>query len=241
MAPGEVERFLRSDPPRARISARAQSMTSERSLAIAREIGALAQRIAPEDWDVHVTGIVSIFAQMEQSLVEGQLRSYAGALAAITLVFLAVFRSVPIVIAALAVNLAPIGMAGGLMGLWGIRLDVGTIMVASVALGIIVDDTIHLIRSYQRNRARFASPAEALDRALEVAGRPIVLTSLILIGGFATLLSSGFTPTAHFGALVCIAVGGALIADLLVLPAALLLIAARPAAVRLLPRQEVTS
>jgi predicted RND superfamily exporter protein len=222
VAPAELERWLSREPPRARISARALAMTSARSEQLLAEVGALARETLPPGWSARSTGLVPVFSQMEQYLVEGQLASYGSALAGVGLVFLILCRSLPIALLGVFANAVPVLAAAAVMGLGGIRLDVATIMVASIALGIAVDDTIHLLQSYRTGQSRGQPAPQALRRAFSIAGRPMLITALILVSGFAVLTLSGFQPTAHFGLLVCVAVASALAGDLLILPAGLL-------------------
>jgi hypothetical protein len=222
LAPRELEGTLHADPPRARISARALAMTSARSTELLGQVRERAAHALPPGWSARATGLVPVFSQMEQYLVLGQLSSYGLAVLGIFTVSTLGFRSVRLASIALVVNVVPIALGAALMGLAGIRLDVATIMVASIAMGIIDDDTVHLISTWQRGVARCGDPQAALDHAFDVAGRAIAVTSLILVCGFAVLTLSGFQPTAHFGMLVCAAVAAAVLADLLILPAALL-------------------
>jgi phenylacetate-coenzyme A ligase PaaK-like adenylate-forming protein len=194
LEPAEVARFVRDDGRLARISARAVAMTSARSEAILRELRADAARIAPAGQRVRFTGLVPVFAQMEQYLVKGQLASYASAIALVALVFLLLHRSFWMTAVALVVNVAPIGPTTAAMALLGVRLDVATIMVASIALGIVVDDTIHVLHAWRRGLELRGSAEGALEYALGVAGRPTILTAVILVGGFGMLTLSDFQP-----------------------------------------------
>jgi hypothetical protein len=222
VANDEVESFLHADPPRARIASRALAMTSARSAELLARVRERAAQVLPPGWNARATGLVPVFAQMEQYLVLGQVSSYGLAVLGIFAVFALGFRSLRLAAIALVVNVVPIALGAALMGFAGIRLDVATVMVASIALGIIDDDTVHLISTWQRAAARTGDPVRALEHAFDVAGRAIAVTSLILVCGFGALTLSGFQPTAHFGLLVCAAVAAALLADLLILPAALL-------------------
>jgi predicted RND superfamily exporter protein len=181
-----------------------------------------AAEVLPPGWSARATGLVPVFSQMEQYLVTGQLTSYGLAAASIFAVFALGFRSLRLAAIALVVNVVPIALGAVLMATAGIRLDVATVMVASIAMGIIDDDTVHLISTWKSGVERTGDPQAALEHAFDVAGRAIALTSLILVAGFAALAFSGFQPTAHFGLLVCAAVAAAVLADLLILPAALL-------------------
>jgi predicted RND superfamily exporter protein len=170
---------------------------------------------------------VPVFAQMEQYLVTGQLASYGSAIALVALVFLVLHRSASLTALALLVNVAPIGPTAAAMAWFGVRLDVATIMVASIALGIVVDDTIHLLHAWRRGLELRGDAQAALEYALGVAGRATILTALILIGGFGMLTFSDFQPTAHFGALVAFTVAVSLAVELVVLPPALSRLAPR--------------
>ncbi len=217
----EVARFVRDDARLARISARAVAMTSARSESILRELRSDAARLVPDGWRVRFTGLVPVFAQMEQYLVTGQLASYGSAILSVGLVFLLLHRSFRVTAVALAVNVAPIGPAAAVMAYLGVRLDVATIMVASIALGIVVDDTIHLLHAWRRGLELRGTSEGALTYALGVAGRPTILTAVILVCGFGMLALSDFQPTAHFGGLVAFIVAVSLGVELVVLPPAL--------------------
>ncbi|MFP8877913.1 MAG: MMPL family transporter, partial [Myxococcota bacterium] len=92
---------------------------------------------------------------------------------------------------------------------------------ASIALGLVVDDTVHFIVRFQRQRASGATTEAAVAHTVRTAGRPIILTSLVLLGGFGVLAFSSFNPNVHFGLISAVVVVLALIADLVMLPAAL--------------------
>jgi predicted RND superfamily exporter protein len=227
LEPAEVARFVKDDARLARVSARARAMTSARSEAILAELRADAARLVPEGWRVRFTGIVPVFAQMEQYLVEGQLASYGSAILSVALVFFLLHRSLWLTALALVVNVAPIGPTAAAMALAGVRLDVATIMVASIALGIVVDDTIHMLHGWRRGLEETRDADAALAYALGVAGRPTILTAVILVTGFGALALSDFQPTAHFGALVAFTVAVSLAVELVVMPPALRWLAPR--------------
>ena len=102
LEPSEVDRFVRDDARLARISARAMAMTSARSEQILRELRADTSRLLPDGWSVRFTGLVPVFAQMEQYLVTGQLASYGSAILSVALVFLLLHRSLRVTAVAIA-------------------------------------------------------------------------------------------------------------------------------------------
>jgi hypothetical protein len=117
-------------------------------------------------------------------------------------------------------NLIPIVFIFGIMGWFGVSLNVGTVMIASVALGIAVDDTVHFISRFKKEyNAENISLESALHRTTVFVGKPIVFTSTINIIGFATALLSGFLPTREFGILISFTLLFALLGDIIFLPA----------------------
>ena len=118
-------------------------------------------------------------------------------------------------------NLLPIAVILGFMGWFHIKLDVATVMIASIAIGIAVDDTIHFIvrfRQYKPSPGDYAGPIQA---TLSSTGKPIVFTSVVTICGFLVLCFSDFKPMSYFGLLTSVTIIAALIGDLVVLPALL--------------------
>ncbi len=221
LAPEDVAAWIDRDHRRARISARARAMTSERSRQVAQAVERDALQIFGPGFSVRATGLVPVFSEMEQYLVEGQVRSYGLAVLALGVAFALAFRSARVALVALVPNVIPVFVTAGAMVALGWRLDVATVMVASITLGIIDDDTIHLTHAYLRGIEAHGDPQRALTHAMHAAGRPTLLTSGILACGFGALALSDFQPTAHFGALVALTVASAVLADLIVLPAAL--------------------
>ena len=109
----------------------------------------------------------------------------------------------------------------GIMAAVGFSLDPGTVMIASIALGLVVDDTVHFMVRFQRQRSAGESALASVTHTLRSVGRPIVLTSGVLVGGFGVLALSSFNPNVHFGMISALVVMLALVADLVMLPSAL--------------------
>ncbi len=170
-----------------------------------------------------IAGLGRLFADEEELLVDGLLRSLGAALVLITLLLALLWRSWKAALLCMVPNLAPLLLIFGLMGLLGVWLDVATTMIASVAVGIAVDDTIHLFHGYHSRRARGASPLWAVVRTLRWTGRALSATTLILCVQFFLLASSDFLPTVELGALTAVGLLAALAFDLLLLPALLVL------------------
>ncbi|MFO8005758.1 efflux RND transporter permease subunit [Thioalkalivibrio sp.] len=175
----------------------------------------------PADLEWDMAGMARLFADQERLLIEGQLHSLYAVAAMITLLMLLMWRSIPLTVLSMIPNLAPVAMIFALMGLLGIWLDMATAMIASVAIGIAVDDTIHILHNYRERRGSGSPVAWALARSFRRSGRAITATTLVLVAQFLLLAVSDFQPTAAFGWLTAFGLIAALLFDLLVLPALL--------------------
>jgi predicted RND superfamily exporter protein len=170
-------------------------------------------------------GFGRLFGDQEQLLIEGQLRGLLLAVALIFVLMLVIWRSLAAALLCMVPNLSPILVIFIVMGLFGIWLDMATAMIAGVAVGIAVDDTIHVYHGYRQRRFAGCSPVWALARTYQHAGRAVVATTLILSSQFLILATSEFVPTMEFGLLTAMGLVTALLFDLLVLPALLMVIA----------------
>ena len=118
-------------------------------------------------------------------------------------------------------NLAPLFFIFVMMGATGIALDVATVLIAGVILGITVDDTIHLYHGYLHRIRHGVSPVFAIIRSVESSGRAIIAISIILIVQFSLLGLSDFRPTAHFGMLCAVGLFAGQLFEMLLMPALL--------------------
>jgi predicted RND superfamily exporter protein len=173
-------------------------------------------------WDI--AGMGRLFSDMEELLVRGQVYSLSGALLLIFLLMLLLWRSFSQALLCMIPNLSPILLIFIFMGIFGIWLDMATAMIASVAAGIAVDDTIHVFHGFIKRVKAGSTPVSALVRTYHQAGRAVLTTTIILSAQFMVLMASEFIPTGNFGLLTSIGLVAALLFDLMLLPAILLLI-----------------
>jgi predicted RND superfamily exporter protein len=115
-------------------------------------------------------------------------------------------------------NGLPIFVVLGLLGWAGIRVNMGTAMIAAVSMGLSVDSSIHYITAFRRRLAAGHALDAALGTAHRTAGRAMVFATLALCVGFLALTTSGFMPTVSFGWLSCLTMAGGLLGNLVVLP-----------------------
>jgi predicted RND superfamily exporter protein len=215
--------WVQDDWTVARISSRSIGLDSEQNDHLLERLEGFARaRLAGDPgFRLTFTGLVPVFARMEQYLLQSQVRSFAIAFACVLAVYWIELRSLRLAGVALIPNLVAILLMLGTMGAARIPLDVVTVMVASVNLGIIDDETIHVLHALREARAEGLAGEAAVARALDVTGRDVVFTCAVLGLGFGTLMLSEFRPTAHFGGLTALTIAIALAADLVLLPALL--------------------
>ena len=161
-----------------------------------------------------------MLAHVADRMVDGQIKSFFAALGVICLMMILTLWSLRTGLLAMIPNVLPILLTLGLMGWIGINLNVTTVMIASIALGIAVDDTIHMmVRMRNETHDADGDHDRGVNRALHSVGRAVVFTSFVLSGGFAILLMASLIPAGHFGIMVSITMLTALLADLVLTPA----------------------
>ena len=213
-----LDHWLNAESHRLRISVRVNAMASDRLLTLAREV---AERAQLDGLPVQLTGTNYLLAQMSRTLVFTQVRSLLIAILLILGCMTLVLRSLKLGLLAAIPNLLPLLLIFGLMGWAGVMLSTATTMIASVALGLIVDDTIHLLYRYREETQAGHLSSSAMEHAIRQTGPSLVITTLILTLGFWAGLSGSFKPTVSFAFLTGLTMIVALLADLLVLPATL--------------------
>jgi predicted RND superfamily exporter protein len=221
VARDDLPYWVRDDWREARLSTRSLGLDSEQNHALLARVESAAREALAGVPGVRatVTGLVPVFARMEEYLLASQIQSFATALLAIFAVFALLLRSVGWACVAMVPNVVPVLLTLAWMALARVPLDVVTVMIASITLGVVVDDTIHLLHGFERARARGLAPGAAMSEALVKSGHALLFTALVLALGFATLALSEFRPTARFGELTAVTIVLALAAELLLLPA----------------------
>ena len=168
--------------------------------------------------EYELTGMLVLYNNMLQSLFRSQILTLGAVFIAITLMFTLLFRSLYLALIAITPNLLAAGMVLGSMGLLGIPLDMMTITVAAITVGIGVDDTIHYIHRFKKEFAIDGDYVATMYRCHSSIGRAMFYTSVIIIMGFSILSLSNFTPTIYFGLLTGFAMFSALLGALVLLP-----------------------
>ncbi len=170
---------------------------------------------------IHVTGVAVLFNNMLEQLVRSQLTTLLFVILATFTMFVILLRSFKLALIGVVPNLVAAGVILALMGFAGIPLDLMTITIAAIVIGIGVDDAIHYLHRFQQEVATGQSAIAAVRATHGSIGKALYFTSLIVIIGFSVLVFSRFMPTVFFGSLAALAMLVALTANLVLLPAIL--------------------
>lgn len=214
-----LEAWTTLDASHARISVEGLASTSVDRGRVLEQVRGYVDREIPPGWSVSLTGPFSLSYEWVSALQSTQLRSFATAFLLVFVLAAAFLRSPALGLAAMVPAVLPVVVILGVMGFAGMSLDVGRVMIAAVVIGIAVDDAIHLLGRYRRERASGHPPGVAIRESLLFVVRPVVLTSAALALGFFTLTSSAWQTISSFGFLVSLSILVALAATLFVLPA----------------------
>lgn len=219
---GQLDGWVQADYSSARISARipvAKAGEIVQQTPAIREY--LRSEFSDDELTVQITGHVVLVGQMQEYLIRSQITSFSVALIAITLLMFLLLRSVPLGLLAMIPNLIPLIVGLGAMTVFGVALNPGTVMIMAVAVGIVVDDTVHIMTAIGRELRVTSDTSLAVDRAIEEVGRPVIVTSILLTLGFSVLVLGSFLPSQQFGGILALIIVTALLADLVLLPAVL--------------------
>lgn len=167
---------------------------------------------------VTISGIAVLYNNLLQSLFRSQILTLGAVFGAILLMFIVLFRAVRLSFAALIPNIISAGLILGLMGWIGIPLDIMTITIAAINIGIGVDDSIHYIHRFRGEFIQDRNYWAAIARCHNSIARAMYYTSVTVVLGFSILSLSNFIPTIYFGVLCGLAMITALIANLMLLP-----------------------
>ncbi len=216
----ELARVVATDYSRAQISVKLESMSSDLVLQLVEDADRLAKTtFSGTGISALTTGSGRLFSTLDHYLVTSQLSSFATAFITVFGVIFVVFRSARFGVLTIVPNVLPVLAVLGVMGYLDISMNVATVMLASVALGVVDDDTIHFINRYRREVAAGASTDEAIGIATAHEGRASLTTALINSCGFGVLLLSEYRPTAWFGGLLALTLAVAFLAEVFILPA----------------------
>ena len=182
-----------------------------------------------KDAEVKISGAMKLSTNMLDSLFDSQINSLGFVLLAFFATFWLIFASLRLAIIAICINILPLICVLGAMGLAGLSLDIMSITIGSISLGIGVDSAIHYIYRYKRELAHFKDSKKAIIASHASIGYALYYTSFAVFIGFGVMISSNFWPTIYFGALTDLVMFFMLASSLILLPSLLLSQSAYPA------------
>ncbi len=188
---------------------------NELLLRIKRE---LTEKLGLDSETIRLASLMVMYNNMLQSLFNSQIKTLGAVVAALMIMFLILFRSLKIAVIAIFPNILSVGFVLGFMGWAGIPLDMMTITIASISVGIAVDDTIHYIHRFIDEFTKDRNYIATMHRCHESIGYAMYYTSVTIIIGFSILVISNFIPSIYFGILTGLAMVIALTAALSLLP-----------------------
>ena len=176
------------------------------------------ENINTDNINAYSTGVLILYNNMLESLFDSQIKSLGIVLIGIFVMLVFLFKSLSIAIIAIIPNIIACFVILGTMGYLGIPLDLMTITIAAITIGIAIDNSIHYVYRYQEFRSNNNSSIEAMVNSSKTVGMAIRNTSLTIIFGFSILIFSNFYPTIYFGIFTALAMFIAMVGSLTLLP-----------------------
>ncbi len=214
-----LEALASPDFRTAQLVLRTRHLPAQEYLGMIRAVLAEAERDRPPEVSVSAARGLHDILEADRRLLRSQTRSAAVAAGTLGLTLALLWRSVRLAVVALVINALPVALVLAGAAWAGVPLNSITVMVGALALGVAVDDTVHLLTHWQMSRRRGHSPSAAVRAALEVKGPPIFWTTVILVAVLALVAGASFPPVMQFGLLLSGALLAALVMVLMALPA----------------------
>ena len=192
------------------------------SKATLKEINRLDKSFLKFDLKARAEGTRPLASSLSNYIIDTFFSSMVLAVILVSILMTIFFRSFKLGVLSMIPNVLPPLVGAGLMTVIGIKIDVGTILITSVCLGVAVDDTIYFLANYNRYTREGMTPREAIREIYSHTGSALIWTTVILVAGFSCFLLSSFIPNMNFGLMTSFVLTLALVVDLTLLPAILL-------------------
>lgn len=218
----ELQDYVSGDYQRATLELRVDMVDSAIIAGLIEELQDYLRANPPPGAQVEITGIGLLWLKMGEYIAQSQIEGYLLAFIIIAAILCLAFRSFRVGMLTMIPNLFPIALILGAAGAMGMHLDYFRLLLATVAIGIAVDDTVHMTSRIRKEFRRCGNYEEAVSIGLLSVGRPVIITSVILSLSFLVYLASDMEVLASFGILLSMTIITALLADLFLLPALVL-------------------
>jgi predicted RND superfamily exporter protein len=218
----ELEDFISGDFARASLELRCKAVESSVLAELTDKLNTHLEAHPVSSASVSVTGIGALWLRLMTYITQSQIRGFLLAFSVIAALMCFVFQSLKTGLLAMVPNLSPVVLTLGVMGWLDMPLDYVRLLIATVAIGIAVDDTIHHMTRFRYEFLRSGSYEQALEASTVDVGRALVITSVALVAGFLVFLLSSLDSMASFGILLATTISVALVADFFLMPALVL-------------------
>ena len=218
----DLRSFVSEDYSKALLQIRAQLVYASELQAFEQKIDQYLQQYPLHYSEKINSGMGTLLTTLLGYISFSQLQGVAIAVVVITLFVSMIFGSLKMGLVSMIPNVGPIIVVAGVMGLMGVVLDATKLLLATIAIGIAVDDTIHMVTRIRLEFQRTGSYATAYINAINEVGRALVITSLSLVLGLCALLFSAMSAQVWFGILLASAILLALVMDIFVMPVLIL-------------------
>ena len=215
----DVEDLVTSQFDVARVSVRIPLLNASFYTPFMDAYMAEVEPILGPDYDVVLTGKIPLLGRTITAALDTMVRSYAVALVVITILMMSLMGSLRIGLLSMIPNLAPVVFALGLMGWFGIEIDMINLMLGSIVIGLAVDDTIHFMHNFRRELEETGDATTAVANTLRGTGQALLFTSFVLATGFLVYTQAYLDMLFNFGLLTAAAIGVAFLADVTLAPA----------------------
>ena len=171
-----------------------------------------------EDEQIKISGFLVLYNNMLNSLFDSQITTLGTVFFVIFIMFIVLFQSLKLAFITIVPNIFSAAVVLGIMGLFTIPLDLMTITIAAISVGIAVDNSIHFMHRLRDEFAVTRDYRQSIDAATNNVGQAMLYTTIVITAGFMIMVFSNFVPTLYFGILTGIAMVTALISNLIMLP-----------------------
>lgn len=218
----DLPNLVKDDFSEARLTVSVPMVTSRTFKSYLESAEAEIRDVFGEQAQITFGGYIPLYVKLIDYIAKSQIESF---IIAFVLIFLAtgvLFRSVSQLLIIILPNVLPIILTLAFMAASGIFLDIATVTIAAVTIGLSVDNSIHFMNMYNRLRSRGAGNREAIDQALILTGKPMIISNAILIVGYLVFLFASVKSVILFGALIALTLSTALLCDIILLPSLML-------------------
>jgi len=219
-----LQRFISEDLDEGIIISKFVSPDNHSKKEFAKYMNAFLEENSTEECQIEITGMPFVDVTMDNSLLRSQMGSLTIAIIFVVIIVGLIFRSLPKGIYATIPIIAAIIVLFGLMGFTGIPLNIATVLVASVALGIGIDYSIHIISHFNHSMKTGEGINKAIENTVLISGKAIVINVASVSAGFLVLLFSKMVPLQYFGLLIAFSMVGSSQGALTLLPVILILV-----------------